>query len=791
MPPNQAYPRDAGGEFARDRHQMVDQMARLDMRSQRHPPQHDRGGRRGVGEDSQPPRRVGHAGQHPHSPGAQGYFNSRPGPQSRHPREAQSAHGHGYDSQDTAPTAGFDPPGRSMTMSALEHPGDFPQPQRTNTMPYPVHGRAGVPDRPSTATGVRPAPQRMYSRDTRDHSQGHYSEGYGTNEEYPQHTPMSPHGGYGEQYDDPRQGDPNYYAQSQNNSVPQPPYQHSQHQQPAHHSNEQTQGTFYEQAQPGAHQTAQLSHAKSQPNLREPQTAIFEMAGDIPEVPPVPRVKPYEPDTEQQRFGPSEIYEPMHRGSNSEISNFGDPRSEGAMQGGAHLSPSGVAPNHPHQGQGPNNYPSHRMPVRPGLMANSLVNLNDRPPPVRSYDIPAQNMYTPQPQPQPQPQAQLQQQQQQPYIQSPPPQQRLQHHAPASTGPSKVDKQIEAPVTPQELEQLRMAIKNNPGDQKSALRLATRLVEASNVLVPNASDPRTRGKARERYLTDAHKVLKKLSNSQNAEAMFFFADCQGRGLFGNEPDMKEAFTLYHSAAKLNHAAAAYRTAVCCEIGHEDGGGTRKDPLKAMQWYKRAATLGDPPAMYKMGMIMLKGLLGQQRNPREAVGWLKRAAERADTENPHALHELGLLYESAQPNDAIIRDEAYALSLFEDAADLGYKFSQFRLGCAYEFGQMGCPIDSRQSIRWYSQAAQQEEHQAELALSGWYLTGSDNVLSQSDTEAYLWARKAAMAGLAKAEYALGYFTEVGIGVPANLEDAKRWYWRAAGRYHTNRSIGVSS
>ena len=59
-----------------------------------------------------------------------------------------------------------------------------------------------------------------------------------------------------------------------------------------------------------------------------------------------------------------------------------------------------------------------------------------------------------------------------------------------------------------------------------------------------------------------------------------------------------------------------------------------------------------------------------------------------------------------------------------------------------------------------------------------MTGSEGVLQQSDTEAYLWARKAAHAGLAKAEYAMGYFTEVGIGAPANLEDAKRWYWRAA-------------
>jgi TPR repeat protein len=81
------------------------------------------------------------------------------------------------------------------------------------------------------------------------------------------------------------------------------------------------------------------------------------------------------------------------------------------------------------------------------------------------------------------------------------------------------------------------------------------------------------------------------------------------------------------------------------MGHEDGGGTKRDPLKAIQWYKRAATLGDTPAMYKMGIILLKGLLGQPKNPREAIVWLKRAAERADEENPHALHELVDLHQS--------------------------------------------------------------------------------------------------------------------------------------------------
>lgn len=137
-----------------------------------------------------------------------------------------------------------------------------------------------------------------------------------------------------------------------------------------------------------------------------------------------------------------------------------------------------------------------------------------------------------------------------------------------------------------------------------------------------------------------------------------------------------------------------------------------------------------------------------------------------------------MHEKPNSNDGVAKDEAYSKQLFTQAANLGYKFSQYRLGCAYEYGSMGCPVDPRQSIAWYSKAAVQEEHQSELALSGWYLTGSEGILQQSDTEAYLWARKAASAGLAKAEYAMGYFTEVGIGSPANMEDAKRWYWRAA-------------
>jgi len=144
---------------------------------------------------------------------------------------------------------------------------------------------------------------------------------------------------------------------------------------------------------------------------------------------------------------------------------------------------------------------------------------------------------------------------------------------------------------------------------------------------------------------------------------------------------------------------------------------------------------------------------------------------------------------------VVPDINYARELFLRAAELGYAASQFRMGCGYEYGTLGCPVDPRKSITWYSKAAMKGnprvcdrterakltevgDHEAQLALSGWYLTGSEGIIQQSDAEAYLWARKAAEHGLAKAEYALGYYTEVGIGVAPNIDEAKRWYYKAA-------------
>jgi uncharacterized protein len=344
------------------------------------------------------------------------------------------------------------------------------------------------------------------------------------------------------------------------------------------------------------------------------------------------------------------------------------------------------------------------------------------------------------------------------------------------------------PITKASVDEYRQRIKADP-DPEAQFNFAKYLIEAAKKINSSASgDEKSAKKYRDALLAESLKLIKRLATQgvglgkpAYADAQFFLANCLGNGSLGLQVDHEKAYNLYVQASKQNHSSATYRTAVCNEVG----AGTRRDHARAVLFYRKASALGDTAGMYKLGMILLNGLLGQQRNPKEAFAWLKRAASQADEDNPHALHELGLLYEKPPPPNGapslVPYDPAQARELFTQAGQYGYPPSQFKLGSCYEYGSLTCPVDPRRSIAWYTRAAERGDAESELALSGWYLTGSEGVLKQSDSEAYLWARRAANKGLPKAEYAVGYYSEVGIGVKQDLEEAKRWYMRAAGKF----------
>ncbi|CAO3574692.1 unnamed protein product [Mortierella alpina] len=144
--------------------------------------------------------------------------------------------------------------------------------------------------------------------------------------------------------------------------------------------------------------------------------------------------------------------------------------------------------------------------------------------------------------------------------------------------------------------------------------------------------------------------------------------------------------------------------------------------------------------------------------------------------PEHFYHLALQLETSPQ----IEYQLYGKELFIRSAGLGYAPAQFKLGICYELGLTHFPMDPSLSFAWYTRAAVQGHADAELAISGWYLTGHPHGLIQSEPLAYEWAAKAARQGWSKAEYTLGHYHEVGIGVPQDLQIAKHWYLKAAAR-----------
>lgn len=300
-------------------------------------------------------------------------------------------------------------------------------------------------------------------------------------------------------------------------------------------------------------------------------------------------------------------------------------------------------------------------------------------------------------------------------------------------------------------------------------------------------------------LQDALPLLRRIADRGHAEAQYFLADCYVAGLTDvaaaaplaaaaaaaaaastswsfqplARPQWEKAYPLFVQASKHGHADAAYRAAECLEHGR----GVLPSNGKAQRLYRKAAAAGHAGAMLRLGTAELNGELGLARSAKGGVKWIKLAAaadaDEAGAQLPEAVHELAMLHQRGI-DSVVFADCAYACKLLTRAAVLGYAPSAHAMGTNYEYGRMGCAPNAGLSIHMYNIAAQQGHPESCLALCAWYLVGVPGILPQSDTEAYLWAKRAAEQRLAKAQYPAGYFTEFGIGTTRDLPAAKTWY-----------------
>ena len=131
-----------------------------------------------------------------------------------------------------------------------------------------------------------------------------------------------------------------------------------------------------------------------------------------------------------------------------------------------------------------------------------------------------------------------------------------------------------------------------------------------------------------------------------------------------------------------------------------------------------------------------------------------------------------------PDHLLPQDLDGAKHYIEKSALLGFCKAQLKMGSAYEVASLHCEFSPLLSIHYNALAARQGEPEAEMALSKWFMIGHEGVCAINHELSYKYAQRAALSGLPAAEFAMGYFHEIGWFVNKDVENAKAWYEKAA-------------
>ena len=196
-------------------------------------------------------------------------------------------------------------------------------------------------------------------------------------------------------------------------------------------------------------------------------------------------------------------------------------------------------------------------------------------------------------------------------------------------------------------------------------------------------------------------------------------------------------------------------------------------LAPILMYRRAAEMGDPQGMVRLGGAFFNEQGGLTKDEAKAVEWCKKAAEAG---NARAMNSLGYVYEYGK--GGLTKDEAKAVEWYKKAAEAGYATAMCNLGNCYHKGREGLTKDEAKAVEWYQKAAEAGDATAMCNLGICYHNGLEG-LTKDEAKAMEWYKKAAEAGNARAIFNLGVCYEFGVGGLTKDEvKAVEWYQKAA-------------
>ncbi len=202
-------------------------------------------------------------------------------------------------------------------------------------------------------------------------------------------------------------------------------------------------------------------------------------------------------------------------------------------------------------------------------------------------------------------------------------------------------------------------------------------------------------------------------------------------------DLKESLRLNTELAEAGHPDSQWNLAMFYLQGvHqrlEDGTQVdllKENPAEAAKWLHKASAQDYTSAMVILGGLYEKGE-GVSLNYKKAMDWFEKAAVLGDAQ---ACHVIGLAYLNGRGNVVPI-DKAKAIEWIQRGADKGDSQSQYALAEAYLKGE-GVKKDFGAARKWLVRAAWQNEPRAQFQLSRMLRDGQGG--SKDMARAAMWA-----------------------------------------------------
>ncbi len=163
--------------------------------------------------------------------------------------------------------------------------------------------------------------------------------------------------------------------------------------------------------------------------------------------------------------------------------------------------------------------------------------------------------------------------------------------------------------------------------------------------------------------------------------------------FGTARDAGEAYQWFEAASNDNNVLGHFYVAYLSGRGE----GTDENQQRAVEYFLKAAELGDTDAMTNLGHRYLNGS-GTKKNARTAERWFKRAIEAGDPDGHCGLGDLHYYGEGGYR-----QSYKKAAAIYTRGADKGRAGCQFNLGFMHEHG-LGMRKSRSEAIRLYRLAA---------------------------------------------------------------------------------------